>query len=183
MPGFPLEYPLDLAISADGKSLYVVSALASLAEFSVTGAEGELTYVSSAKGPISAPKGAVVSPNGTSVYVISGNNSVAQFVRGRGSTAPRKQLAAKIVSASVLGHGMTRTIRLHIQVSEPASARLRLLEGRKERLRKQFALKAGRNVLNVPTRGLSRGAYQLELTLADARGQRRVYHVVVRLPA
>jgi DNA-binding beta-propeller fold protein YncE len=181
--GFPLEYPLDLAISGDGKSLYVVSALASLAEFSVTGADGELTYVSSPKGPVSAPKGAVVSPNGTSVYVISGNNSVAQFVRTRGSTAPRTQLAAKIVSASVLGRGMTRTIRLRVQVSEPASATLRLLKGRVERLRRQFALKAGRNDLTVPVRRLSRGAYQLELTVTDARGQLRVYRVAVRLPA
>jgi DNA-binding beta-propeller fold protein YncE len=182
VPGFPIEYPLDLAISGDGKSLYVVSALASLADFSVTGAQGELTYVSSPSGPISAPKGAVVSPNGTSVYVISGHNSIAQFVR-TGSSTPQRQLAAKILSASVVGHGGARALRLHVQISEPSSARLRLLKDRVERLSKRFTLKAGRSVLNVATRGLSQGEYQLELTLGDARGRHRVYRVGVRLPA
>ena len=76
---------------------------------------------------------------------------------------------------------MTRTLR--VQVSEPASARLRLLKRRLERLRMQFVLKAGRNDLTVPTGRLSGGAYQLELTVADARGQHRVHRVALWLSA
>jgi 6-phosphogluconolactonase (cycloisomerase 2 family) len=173
VPGFPIEYPLDVAVSPDGKSLYVVSALASVAEFSVTGTEGELTYVSSPRG-VSAPKGAVVSPNGTSLYVISGHNSVAQFVHG--PSAP--QLTARIVSASVLG----RALRVRVQISEPADARLRLLQGRVVRLRRSFVLRAGTNVLRVPLGELRRGAYQLELTVTDAPGRQRMYNATVRIP-
>jgi 6-phosphogluconolactonase (cycloisomerase 2 family) len=173
VPGFPIEYPLDVAVSPDGKSLYVVSALASVAEFSVTGTEGELTYVSSPRG-VSAPKGAVVSPNGTSLYVISGHNSVAQFVHG--PSAP--QLTARIVSASVLG----RALRVRVQISEPADARLRLLQGRDVRLRRSFVLRAGTNVLRVPLGELRRGAYQLELTVTDAPGRQRMYNATVRIP-
>jgi hypothetical protein len=116
----------------------------------------------------------VVSPNGTSLYVISGHNSVAQFVHG--PSAP--QLTASIVSASVLG----RVLRVRVRISERADARLRLLQGRAVRLRRSFVLRAGTNVLRVPLGELRRRAYQLQLTVTDARGRQRVYSVTVRIP-
>jgi uncharacterized delta-60 repeat protein len=95
-----------------------------------------------------------------------------------------KSLTAKIVSATILGHGQGRTLDVKIRVSKAARAQLRLLKQGFERLQKTFSVKSGTNELKalLPTT-LQKGVYKLEISLRDAKGQRKVYRADVLVPA
>lgn len=75
--------------------------------------------------------------------------STAATVTTATTTAAVKQLVARIVHASVLGHGTHRTLDVRIRVSEPARAQLRLLAHRSAPLKKTFSLKGGANELKA----------------------------------
>ena len=101
-PGSPLDHPTSVAVSPDGKSVYVTSGVSnSIAHFFVA-PQGQLSYdgcVSSdgsggfcadAPGtPLDGADGVAVSPDSRSVYVVSGfSNTVTHFF-----AAPQGQLS------------------------------------------------------------------------------------------
>ena len=96
LPGAPLDGPWGVAVSPDGRSVYVASAGSdSLAHFVANGPEGKLAYdgclASTAAPncadlpgtPLDAPRSVAVSPDGRSVYVASSDTSgsIAHFFR------------------------------------------------------------------------------------------------------
>jgi DNA-binding beta-propeller fold protein YncE len=95
VPGQPLGFPRGVAVSADGKSVYVVSSGSdSIAHFTRSPATGRLTYAycvadDQALGcaplegsPLNGARAVAVSPDGKSVYVASTvRNSISHFLR------------------------------------------------------------------------------------------------------
>jgi len=95
LPGEPLDGANDVAVSPDGKSVYVASASSdSVAHFFRGGPDGQISYdgclnndgssgcVDLPAGPINEADGVAVSPDGESVYVTGAvSDSVAHFFR------------------------------------------------------------------------------------------------------
>jgi uncharacterized delta-60 repeat protein len=134
----------------------------------------------SGNGMVLQPDGKIVVAGTTSKGATGYHFAVARLLGG--PTA--KALTAKIVSATVLGHGQGRTLDVKISVSKAAKVQLRLLKQGSARLQKSFTVKAGVNELkaSLPST-LQKGAYKLEITLRDANGQRKTYRADVALPA
>jgi DNA-binding beta-propeller fold protein YncE len=95
-PPPPLSSPSGVAVSPDGRSVYVASAgSSSIAHFVASGPQGQLVYdgclandavqgcVALPGSPLSSAWGVAVSPDGRSVYVASyDSDSIAHFLRG-----------------------------------------------------------------------------------------------------
>jgi DNA-binding beta-propeller fold protein YncE len=90
----PIVAPRSVAVSPDGKSVYVAAGNDALAMFSRSGSEGQLTYKGCLANtavddctdlpgtPIDDPQGVAVSADGSSVYVASfGSSSITHFSR------------------------------------------------------------------------------------------------------
>jgi hypothetical protein len=99
------------------------------------------------------------------------------------TTTVAKQPVARIVKATVIGHGRQRTLDIRIHVSEPASARLQLLASRTRLLTKTYLVKGGNNELKtlLPAT-LKRGGDQLKITLTDTTHHQRTYTTTVLMP-
>jgi DNA-binding beta-propeller fold protein YncE len=96
LPGAPINEAFAVAASPDGKSVYVVSVAGdSIARFSRTGPDGQITYAGCLNNdgsqgcvdlpfaPLDGPSAVAVSPDGRSVYVTSyAADSVSHFFRG-----------------------------------------------------------------------------------------------------
>ncbi len=99
-PGTPLDGPTDVAVSPDGRSVYVVSQFSDDIVHFFAAPQGQLSYdgcisdggsggsCANAPRALSDPHGVAVSPDGRSVYVVSEvSNDVAHFF-----AAPQGQL-------------------------------------------------------------------------------------------
>jgi len=126
-------------------------------------------------GKVGAVPVTVTGPNGASAAT-----GAATFTY----TTTVNPIVARIVYATVLGHGKKRTLSVRIRVNKPAMAQLMLLRRGVTRLRKTFPVKGGGNSLRPPLPpGLVKGTYQLRITLTDAGGNKRIYTASVLVPA
>lgn len=96
LPGSPLTGAAAVAVSPDGRTVYVASSRSNaIARFARRGADLPITYAGCLAddatplctalpgSPLTGAAGVAVSPDGTSVYVASaGSNAIARFVRG-----------------------------------------------------------------------------------------------------
>jgi hypothetical protein len=93
-------------------------------------------------------------------------------------------IVARIVYATVLQKRGVRTLNVRIRVSVPATAKVRLLRRGVQQLQRSFRVKGGPNNLKATIpRSLARATYQVEITLSDAKGNRRTYRTSVLVPA
>jgi uncharacterized delta-60 repeat protein len=126
------------------------------------------------------PGGKIVVGGYTTKGATGQDFAVARLLGGPTGTT----LTARIVSATVLGHGQGRTLDVKISVSKAAKVQLRLLKQGSAQLRKTFSVKPGANELKaVLPSTLQKGAYKLEITLRDANGQRKTYRADIAVPA
>ena len=103
LPSAPLNFPAAVAVSPDGKSVYVASAGSdSIAHFFRSGPDGQIVYDGCLandatqgcgdlpSAPLDGARAVAVSPDGRSVYVASaGSDSIAHFFR----SGPQGQIA------------------------------------------------------------------------------------------
>jgi hypothetical protein len=122
----------------------------------------------------------VTRPTGTSAA-----NAAARFTYTSHTAKPATtaQLNARIVFATVTGHGKDRILRVRIRISVRAIATLRLLAHGVPQLTKAFQVKGGANELKaaIPSRA-TKGTRQVKVTLVDGKGNRRSYTAGVPVP-
>ncbi len=93
-------------------------------------------------------------------------------------------IVARIVDATVVGHGKERTLSVRIRINKPAKAQLTLLRRGVTRLRKTFPVKGGANGLKAPiATGITKGTYQLKILITDTSGNRKTSTISVPVPA
>jgi DNA-binding beta-propeller fold protein YncE len=87
--------PVGIAVSPDGRSVYVASfSKARISQYDV-GADGALTPKAPAfVATVAGPEGIAVSPDGTSVYVANAGNAVSQYTVGAGGVLIPKSPAS-----------------------------------------------------------------------------------------
>jgi hypothetical protein len=140
------------------------------------GSESEVTAVTPPGSP-GAVDVIVTTPTGTSPA-----SAVARFTYV-GAPAPNP-IVARIVYATVLQKRGVRTLDVRIRVSVKATAKVRLLRRGVQQLQRSFPVKGGPNNLETAIpRSLARATYQVEITLSETKGNRRVYRTSVLVPA
>jgi hypothetical protein len=115
----------------------------------------------------------------------TGTSAASANARFTYTAAPAPNpIVARIVYATVLQKRGVRTLDVRIRVSVPATAKVRLLRRGVQQLQRSFRVKGGPNNLKATIpRSLARATYQVEITLSDAKGNRRVYRTSVLVPA
>jgi DNA-binding beta-propeller fold protein YncE len=181
VPGAPLDYAADVAVSPDGRSVYVAAydsdAVAHVVRdprtgrlawggcLADTGAEG---CVDVAAAPLNGAQAVAVSPDGRSVLVGSAfGSAVARFARelpAAGTPTPRDTTAPTITRVRVSGR---RRITLRYTLSEPATVRVAIC--RKGCRAQRRSARAGANRLRKTLRP---GRYRVRLVATDAAGNR-----------
>jgi DNA-binding beta-propeller fold protein YncE len=235
LPGAPLAGAVDVAVSPDGRSVYVTSLISdSISHFRRTGPDGQITYDrclgnTGSTGcsnvpfaPLDAAGAVAVSPDGRSVYVASRiSNSVSHFFREleppvteptpkTSDPTPTGDTVAPIISELTLTNRRFRArgrrsgsrvpvgTTFRYRLSEAATVRVaieRARPGRRSggrcakptrRLRRRpactrfvsagpalvRAAAAGANTLRFDGRRLPAGAYRARFTATDASGNR-----------
>jgi hypothetical protein len=120
----------------------------------------------------------VTTPTGTSTPT-----AAAQFTY-TGAAPPPNPIVARIVYATVLQKKGVRTLNIRIRVNTQATAKVRLVRKGAQKLQKSFAVKGGPNTLKATIpRSLARATHQVEITLSDGKGNKRVYRTSVLVPA
>ena len=92
-------------------------------------------------------------------------------------------LSARIVSATVAGHGKARTLIVSIRVSGNADAKLQLLRRGSILFQRSYRVKALGNILKATLpAALRKGLYQVRITLHDDHQQQKTYSAKVTAP-
>jgi hypothetical protein len=101
-----------------------------------------------------------------------------------GGTRPgRPAFSPRLGRVVVRGHGRRRVIVIRISVNARATARARLLAGRREIANRLWRVRAGTRVLrlHVPARA-ARGTYRLHVTVRSSSGQALRFARTLRVP-
>jgi DNA-binding beta-propeller fold protein YncE len=181
VPGAPLDYANGVAVSPDGRSVYVAAYEADTVAHVVrdprggriswggcladTGADGCVDVPSA---PLDGAQAVAVSPDGRSVFVGSlFSSALARFARelpAPGTPTPRDTTAPAITRVKVSGR---RRITLRYTLSEPATVRVAVC--RRACRAQRLSARAGVNRLRKKLRP---GRYRIRLVATDAAGNR-----------
>ena len=189
LPGEPIDYAADVAVSPDGRSVYAAAYESDAVVHLVRDTAGRLSWDSCLNddgsqgcgdllsAPLNGPQHLTASPDGRSLYVgtiLSG--TLARFTREQPAPPagppsppppPATDRAAPTISRLALRHRRFRFV-----LSEPATVRITIERRRKPGRGRRTLTRPGRAGLNRLRVTLRRGAYRARFTAVDAAGNR-----------